>query len=55
MCVNRFNHNSLVTVVTPTHLPNSVHNRWVIEVSGDVFVLSHCFLYFHEGVLALVH
>ena len=30
--VNSFNHNSWMTVVTPTDNPKSVHNRCVIEV-----------------------
>ena len=30
--VNRFNHNSWITVVTPTDNPKSVHNRCVIEI-----------------------
>ena len=42
--VNRFNHTSGVTVLTPTDRPKSVRNRWVIEVFGGVFVL--CFWLF---------
>ena len=38
--VNRFNHTSWMTVVTPTDRPKSVRNRCVIEVFGGVFVLS---------------
>ena len=30
--VNRFNHTSWMTVVTPTDRPKSVHNHCVIEV-----------------------
>ena len=44
--VNRFNHTSLVTAVTPTHRPKSIRNRCVIEVFGDVFMLSRCILFF---------
>ena len=44
--VNRFNHTSWVTVVTPTDRPKSVRNRCVIEVFCGVFVLSRCFLDF---------
>ena len=52
--VNRFNHTSLVAVVTPTERPKSVRNRCVIEVFSCVFVLSSCFLDFSVGVGALV-
>ena len=38
--VNRFHHNSLMIVVTPTDHPKSVSNRFVIEVLSCVFVLS---------------
>ena len=37
MLVNRFNHTSGVTAVTPTDRPKSVHNRCVIKVFGGVF------------------
>ena len=40
--VKPVNHTSWVTVITPTDRPKSVHNRCVIELFGDVFVLSHC-------------
>ena len=52
--VNRFNHTSGVTVVTPTDLPKSVRNRCVIKVFGGVFMLSRCFLNFSLGVGAFV-
>ena len=52
--VNRFNHTSLVAIVTPTDRPKSVRNRCVIEVFGGVFVLSRCFLDFSVGVGAFV-
>ena len=48
--VNRFNHTSLVAIVTPTDRSKSVRNRCVIEVFGGVFVLSLCFLDFPVGV-----
>ena len=35
--VNRFNHTSLVTAVTPTDRPKSVRNGCVIECFGGVF------------------
>ena len=35
--VNRFNHTSGVTTVTPTDRPKSVHNRCVIKIFGGVF------------------
>ena len=37
--LTQFNHNSRVTVVTPTDHPKSVRNCCVIEVFGGVFVL----------------
>ena len=37
--VNRFNHTSWMTVVTPTDRPKSVLNSCVIEVCGGVLVL----------------
>ena len=40
MPVNRFNHTSWMSVVTPTDRPKSVRNCCVIEVYGGVFVLS---------------
>ena len=51
--VNRFNHASLVAVVTPTD-PKSVRNRCVVEVFGGVFVLSRCFWDFSVGVGSFV-
>ena len=52
--VNRFNHTSLVVIVTPNYRPKSVRNRCVIEVFGCVLVLSCCFLDFSVGVWAFV-
>ena len=40
--------------VTQPDRPKSVHNRYVIEVFGGVFVLSRCFLDFSVGVGAFV-
>ena len=48
--VNRFNHTSWVTAVTPTDRPKSVHNSCVIKVLGGVFVLSRSFLDCSVGV-----
>ena len=48
--VNQFNHTSWVAIVTPTDRPKSVRNCCVIEVFGDVSVLSRCFLDFSVGV-----
>ena len=39
--------------VTTTDRPKSVRNR-VIEIVGDVFVLSICFLEFSVGIVAFV-
>ena len=49
-----FNHSSDVAVVTPTHCPKSVRNRYVIEFFGGVFVLSRCLINFSVGVGAFV-
>ena len=38
--VNRFNHTSLMTVVSPTDRHKSVRNRSLIEGFGGAFVLS---------------
>ena len=38
--LNRFNHTSWVTAVTPTDRPKSVRNSCVIKVFGGVFMLS---------------
>ena len=54
MLVNRFNHTSGVTVLTPTDRPKSVRNRCVIRDFGGVFMLSRCFLDFSVGVGAFV-
>ena len=53
--VNRFNHvhTSWVAIVAPAGRPKSFRNRFVIEVFGGVFVLSH-FLDFFVGVGAFV-
>ena len=40
--VNPVNHTSWITVVTPSYRPRSVCNRCVIELFGDVLVLSCC-------------
>ena len=48
--VNRFNHTSWVTAVTPTDRPKSVRNSCVIKVFGGVFMLSRCFLDCSVGV-----
>ena len=53
MLINRFNHTSGVTVVSPTDRPKSVRNRCVIEVFGG-FLMSRCFLDFSVGVGAFV-
>ena len=42
--VNRFNHTSWVTAVTPADRPKSVRNSCVFKVFGGVFMLSRCFL-----------
>ena len=52
--VYQFNHNSWVTVISPTNRPKSVHNRCEIEVFYGDFVLSCCFLKFSVGVRAFV-
>ena len=52
MLVNRFNHTSGVTALTPTDGPKSVRIRCVIEVFGGVFLRS--FLDFSVGVRAFV-
>ena len=53
--VERFNHTSGVTVVTPTDRRKSVRNRCVIGVLvAFFFVLSRCFLDFSVGVGAFV-
>ena len=43
-----------MAIVTSTDRPKSVRNRCVIEVFGGVFVLSHCFMDFSDGVGAFV-
>ena len=48
--LNRFNHTSWVTAVTPTDRPKLVHNSCVIKVFGGVFMLSRCFLDCSVGV-----
>ena len=48
--VNRFNHTSWVTAVTPTDRPKSIRNSCVIKVFGGVLMLSRCFLDCSVGV-----
>ena len=49
MLVNRFNHTSGVTAVSPTDRPKSVRNRCVIEVFGGVvYVVALPFGFFCE-------
>ena len=43
-----------MAIVTQTDRPKSVRNRCVIEVFGDVFMLSLCFFDFSVGVGAFV-
>ena len=52
--VNRFNHTSVVAIVTQTDRPKSVRNRCVIEVFCCVFVLSRCVLDSSVGVGTIV-
>ena len=52
--VNRFNHTSSMTIVTPTDCPMSVCKCCVIEVFSDVFMLPCCSLDFSVGVGAFV-
>ena len=52
--VKPVNHTSWVTVITPTDRPKSVHNRCVIELFGDVFVLSRCPFDISVGIGAFV-
>ena len=52
--MNRFNHISWVTAVSPTDRTKSVRNRCVIEVFGGVFMLSRCFLDFSVSVGAFI-
>ena len=40
--VKPVNHTSWMTVVTPSNCPKSVCNRCVIELFGDVFLVSCC-------------
>ena len=44
----------MLSIVTRTDRPMSVRSRCVIEVFGDVFLLSHCFLAFSVGVGAFI-
>ena len=48
------NHTSLMTVATPSDRPKSVRNRCVIELFGDVFVLSCCPFHIAVGIRAFV-
>ena len=52
--VNRFNHTSGVIAVNPTDRPKSVRNHCVIDVFGDVFMLSRCVLDFLCGCRGFV-
>ena len=52
--VKPVNHTSLVTVITPTDRPKSVHNHCVIELFGDMFVLSRCPFDMSVGIGAFV-
>ena len=54
MLVNRFNHTSGMTAVTPTDLPKSVRNRCVIEVFGSVFYVVTLLFYVSVDVGAFV-
>ena len=48
------NHTSWMTLVTPSNRPKSVRNRCVIELFGDVFVLSCCPFDSPVGIRAFV-
>ena len=48
------NHTSWMTVVTPSDRPKSVRNRCVIELFGDIFVLSCCPFDISVGIWAFV-
>ena len=52
--VKPVNHTSWMTVVTPSDRPKSVRNRCVIELFGDVFVLSCCPFDISGGIGAFV-
>ena len=54
LTVNQVNHTSWVAVVTPTHHPKSVCNRYVIELFVALFVLSLCPFDISVGVGAFV-
>ena len=53
--VNRFNHTSWVTAVTPTDRPKSVPNSCVIKVFGGVFMLSRYFFGLFCGCRGFCH
>ena len=53
--VDRFNHTSWVTAVTPTDRPRSVRNSCVIKVFGGVFMLSRCFFGLFCGCRGFCH
>ena len=53
--VNRFNHTSWMTFVTPTDRPKSVHNRCVVEVFGGVVCIVTLLLGFFCGCRAFRH
>ena len=50
--VKPVNRNSWMTVVTPSDRPKSVRNRCVIELLGDVSVLSCCLFDISIGIRA---
>ena len=53
--VKSVNHTSWMTVVTPSDRPKSVLNRCLIELFGDVFVLSCCPLDISHIVMCLIY
>ena len=53
--VNRFNHTSGVTAVTPTDRPKSVRNRCAIEVFGGVFYVVTLLFGFFCGCRGFCH
>ena len=48
------NHTSWIIIVIPSDRPKSVRNRYVIELFGDVFVLSCCPFDISVGIRAFV-
>ena len=53
--VKPVNHTNWMTVVTPSDRPKSVRNRCVIEIFGDVFVLSCCAFDISVGYKGFCH